>query len=283
MTENRTTEGQEKATADGNALRKAAIVTGASSGIGKGISLVLAREGYDISTVFHSNETGIRELEKEVTETYGRRFHAVQADLTDPAAAEAYAEEAISALGKVHLLVNNAGAGYREKLTDIRVEDMLPFIYIDFVAPVLLMKAVSRHMLAHGIRGSLINITSTRAERAYPLDAIYGGMKAGLRRASESFAIELAKDGIRVNNVAPGATEIEKGSEEFYEEMGEHIPMRRVGTPEDIGQAVLWLASDAASYVTGSSLKVDGGLILPGMPEHDDDSANYYGWSPVED
>jgi len=262
--------------------RKAAIVTGASSGIGKGISMVLAREGYDISTAYHSNDEGIKELESIVAGTYGRRFHAVQGDLSDPAFAERYGEEAIETLGEVHLLVNNAGAGYMKKLVDIETEDMLRFINIDFVAPVILMRAVSRHMLGKGIRGSLINITSTRAERAYPHDSLYGGMKAGLRRASESIAIELAMHGIRVNNVAPGATAIERVSDDYYKELGEKIPLRRVGKPEDIGEAVLWLASDAASYITGSSLKVDGGLILPGMPEQDDETVKYYGWEPVK-
>ncbi|AEI40920.1 SDR family NAD(P)-dependent oxidoreductase [Paenibacillus mucilaginosus] len=261
--------------------RRAAIVTGASSGIGKGISLVLARAGYHISTVYKSNELGIQELEQTVKGTYGRQFHAVQGDLSDPAFVERYAAEAIRELGEVHLLVNNAGAGFVKHLFDIGTEEMLAFIHIDFVAPMLLMKHVGRHMKEKGIRGSLINITSTRAERAYPHDSLYGGMKAGLRRAAESIAIELAMHGIRVNNVAPGATEIERGSAAFYDKLGEKIPLRRVGQPEDIGEAVLWLASDAASYITGASLKVDGGLILPGMPEKDDETTKYYGWEPV--
>ena len=145
----------------------------------------------------------------------------------------------------------------------------------------ILMKLVARHMLEHGIRGNIINITSTRAERAYPHDSVYGGMKAGLRRASESIAIELAMHGIRVNNVAPGATELERVSEQFYDKLGRKIPLRRVGKPEDIGEAVLWLASDAASYITGTSLRVDGGLILPGMPEAEDETTKYYDWRPI--
>ncbi|MBB6635435.1 SDR family oxidoreductase [Cohnella thailandensis] len=263
-------------------FRKAAIVTGASSGIGKGIANVLAREGYDISTVYRSNDEGIRDLEKTVIGKYGRKLHAVKADLADPAAAESYAADAIAELGRVDLLVNNAGAGYASKLIDMKSEDMLNFINVDFVAPILLMKAVGRHMIELGIKGSLINITSTRAQRAYPHDSLYGGMKAALERAGESIAIELAMHGIRVNQVAPGATEVEKGSEDFYEKLGRKIPLRRVGQPEDIGEAVLWLASSAASYITGTTLKVDGGLILPGMPEQKDETTKYYDWRPVE-
>jgi len=263
------------------AIHKTAIVTGASSGIGKGICAVLAREGYELSTVYRSNDEGIRELEKIVTGEYRRKLHVMKGDLSEPSFAERYAEAAIGALGQVALLVNNAGAGYAEPLVEMHPDDMLSFIKVDFVAPMILMKLVARHMLEHGIRGSLINITSTRAERAYPHDSVYGGMKAGLRRASESIAIELAMHGIRVNNVAPGATELERVSEDYYDRLGRKIPLRRVGKPEDIGEAVLWLASDAASYITGTSLKVDGGLILPGMPEADDETTKYYDWKPI--
>ena len=143
------------------------------------------------------------------------------------------------------------------------------------------MKLVGQHMLDNGLKGNLINITSTRAERAYPHDSLYGGMKAALRRASESIAIEFAMNGIRVNNVAPGATELERVKDDYYEKLGRKIPLRRVGTPEDIGEAVHWLASDAASYITGISLRVDGGLILPGMPEKEDATTVYYDWRPV--
>ncbi|WP_373233335.1 SDR family NAD(P)-dependent oxidoreductase [Cohnella sp.] len=262
-------------------VRKTAIVTGASSGIGKGIAIVLAREGYDLSTVYRSNDDGIHDLRKIILDQYGCRLHAVKGDLAEPCFVERYAREAIEVLGKVDLLVNNAGAGYAAKLIEMKSEDMLPFINVDFVAPILMMKTVGRHMLENGIKGSLINITSTRAERAYPHDSLYGGMKAALQRASQSIAIELAMNGIRVNNVAPGATEIERGSDEFYDKLGQKIPLRRVGKPKDIGEAVNWLASDAASYITGVILKIDGGLILPGMPETEDETTKYYGWRPV--
>ncbi|WP_027084619.1 SDR family NAD(P)-dependent oxidoreductase [Cohnella panacarvi] len=260
---------------------KTAIVTGASSGIGKGICAVLAREGYDLSTVYRSNDDGIRELEQIVTVNHGRRLHVMKGDLSDPGFAESYADTAIRALGQVHLLVNNAGAGYAKKLLELEPDEMMRFIKIDFVAPMILMKLVARQMLERGIQGSIVNITSTRAERAYPHDSVYGGMKAGLRRASESIAIELAMHGIRVNNVAPGATELERVSDEYYGKLGRKIPLRRVGKPKDIGEAVLWLASDAASYITGTSLKVDGGLILPGMPEAEDETTKYYDWKPI--
>lgn len=262
-------------------LRKTAIVTGASSGIGKGIASVLAREGYSLSTVYRSNDQGIEALRESVFYANGSQLHATKGDLSDPSFVERYAKEAIEALGRVDLLVNNAGAGYASKLIEIDTEDMMSFINVDFVAPIVMMKIVGRHMLEGDIKGSLINITSTRAERAYPHDSIYGGMKAALRRASESIAIELARSGIRVNNISPGATAIERTRDEYYDKLGKKIPLGRVGRPEDVGEAVAWLASDAASYITGISLKVDGGLILPGMPEQEDETTTYYDWRPV--
>ncbi|MED4600680.1 SDR family NAD(P)-dependent oxidoreductase [Paenibacillus validus] len=264
-------------------IRKTAIVTGASSGIGHGIALVLAKNGYDISTVYCSNTEGIRNLADEIEGVYGRKLHSIRGDLSEPNFVKDYAKEAISVLGEVDLLVNNAGAGFGGRLTEIKTDEMIKFIHIDFIAPVLLMKAIGLHMLDKGIRGSMINITSTRAERAYPHDSIYGGMKAALTRASESAALEMAIHGIRINNIAPGATEIEKENREFYDKLGKKIPLRRTGKPEDIGEAVLWLASDAASYITGVSLRVDGGLILPGMPERDDETTRYYGWEPMNE
>jgi len=149
-----------------------------------------------------------------------------------------------------------------------------------------LMQAAARHMAEHGVRGSLINITSTRGERAYPGDSVYGGLKAGLNRAVQSIALDLAPYGIRVNNVAPGAVRVRSNAEAaaagfagFWDKLGERIPLGRSGEPGDVGEAVAFLASDRASYITGTTLRVDGGLILPGMPENP--SAAGWGAEPV--
>ena len=138
------------------------------------------------------------------------------------------------------------------------------------------MQAAATQMVRAKISGSIINITSTRAERAYPCDAVYGGVKAALNRASQSAALDLAPYGIRVNCVAPGAIAVRSKEYlqklsiipvDFWDELGTRIPLGRSGTPEDIANAVAFLASDQASYITGEILRVDGGLILPGMPE----------------
>lgn len=150
-------------------------------------------------------------------------------------------------------------------------------------------------MIDNGIRGSLVNISSSRGERAYANAGIYCGIKACLNHMAEAFALDLAPYGIRVNNVAPGAVRVRTDEEllsmtqgkatdyfwdkeflknpelvddhDFWDLLGPRIPLGRVGTPEDIGRAVAFLASEKASYITGVTLRVDGGLILPGMPE----------------
>ena len=165
------------------------------------------------------------------------------------------------------MLVNNAGVTIFHEITQMPLDRIDYMLDLDFRAPMLLIKYIAKHMIEHQITGSIVSIGSSRAERAYAGDSIYGGMKAALVRASQSIAIELAPYGIRVNTVSPGAIEVREDLKEFYHKLGKRIPLGRVGTPVDIGKAVSWLCSDEASYITGVNMRVDGGLILPGMPE----------------
>ncbi len=158
---------------------------------------------------------------------------------------------------------------------------------LDLLNYLVLSSKAARYMKAHEVKGCIINITSSRAERAYPGDCVYGGIKAAVNRASQSMALDLAPYGIRVNCVAPGAICIRTPEEikaegrteleGFWESLGERIPMGRNGTPKDIGRAVVFLASENAAYITGEVLRVDGGLILPGMPEKVENDKNAWG------
>ena len=181
-------------------------------------------------------------------------------------------------------MVNNAGLSSRDEVLTLDKEKLDFLVNLNFKAPLLAIHAAARHMVKNGIKGNIVNITSTRGIRAYPNDFIYGATKAALARATESMALELSTYGIRVNCVAPGATAIrdEAKANEFYTYLGDKIPMGRMGTPEDIGNAVAWLVSDKATYITGVVLKVDGGLILPGMPEERDAQRIYEGWGRLK-
>ncbi|QGQ99092.1 SDR family oxidoreductase [Paenibacillus psychroresistens] len=248
--------------------RKTAIITGASRGIGRGIAFALAEKGYDLFITHLDEEEEANEVSRQLLADYGTQCKVLKVDLSQVDAPELVINTAIEAFGSVHVLVNNAGISRFKSIT-IHEAAAMDYIYqLNFRAPMLTTKFIANHMISKGIHGSIVNITSSRAERAYPLDAVYGGMKAGLLRATQSNAIELAPYGIRVNSIGPGAIQVRAEYQESYDILGPQIPLGRVGKPSDIGQTTAWLVSDEASYITGINLRVDGGLILPGMPEN---------------
>ncbi|GIQ68965.1 SDR family NAD(P)-dependent oxidoreductase [Xylanibacillus composti] len=247
--------------------RKAAIVTGASRGIGRGTALKLAEHGYDL-VITHLNEQEEAEaVAEEIVSKHGGRCHIVQCDLSESGSARNVMEQAVRAYGRIHVLVNNAGASKFDEIKKMPLDVLNYLMKLNFRAPMQMIQLVSNHMIEHGIAGAIVNIASSRAERAYPTDAIYGGMKAALVRATESIALELAPHGIRINNISPGAIQVRDEMQPFYEALGKKIPLGRGGVPSDVGSAVVWICSEEASYITGVNLRVDGGLILPGMPE----------------
>lgn len=256
-----------------------ALVTGASRGIGRGTAWVLAEQGYDMAITHLEGERADAEAVAErIRSEYGRSCVVLQGDLTDESTPARFVDETVAAYGRLDVLVNNAGLSKFEPIQSLTL-DVTDYTYkLNFRAPLLAMQAAARHMIDQSIAGRMINITSSRAERAYPGDGVYGGLKAALARATQSIALDLAAYGIRVNCVAPGATIVREPRGEYYERFGHKIPLTRMGETSDVGQAVAWLASEQSSYVTGVNLRVDGGLILPGMPE-DISPESGYGWS----
>ena len=258
-------------------MSKKAIVTGASRGIGKGIAMCLAAEGYDLAISYASKKEEAEKVAEQIRETYHTRCLIYQAALQEKGAGKALFDQAVSDLGGLDLLVNNAGLTIFESLQEIKEETLDLLINLDFKNYILMMREAANYMIASGTKGNIINITSSRGEQSYPEDGLYGGLKAGLNRAICSFALDVSQYGIRINNVAPGAIRIRTREElieggnvamaDFWDELGNRIALGRSGLPEDIGHAVAFLASDKASYITGTTLRVDGGLILPGMPE----------------
>lgn len=258
-------------------MSKKAIVTGASRGIGKGIAMCLAAEGYDLAISYASKKEEAEKVAEQIRETYHTRCLIYQAALQEKGAGKTLFDRAVADLGGLDLLVNNAGLTIFESLQEIKEETLDLLINLDFKNYILMMREAANYMIASGTKGNIINITSSRGEQSYPEDGLYGGLKAGLNRAICSFALDVSQYGIRINNVAPGAIRIRTREElieggnvamaDFWDELGNRIALGRSGLPEDIGHAVAFLASDKASYITGTTLRVDGGLILPGMPE----------------
>jgi glucose 1-dehydrogenase len=256
---------------------KVAIVTGASFGIGKGIAYALANKGYDLLITHLNEEEQADQVADTIHKEYKRRCVVMKGDLSDTQTPALFWRKAVDEFGQIDALVNNAATHTYRKLTEMRLEEITRIIQVNFLGAILMSQLAAAHM-SEG--GSIVHITSTRAHRAYLIDSIYGSMKAALTRAAESMALEFASYGIRVNCVAPGAIAREVNTERGNK-LGKKIPLGRMGTPEDIGNAVAWLCSDEASYITGTTLRVDGGLILPGMPEDVRPEAGY-GWGIIQ-
>ncbi|MGM9522627.1 MAG: SDR family NAD(P)-dependent oxidoreductase [Oscillospiraceae bacterium] len=265
-------------------MNKKAIVTGGSRGIGRGIVKKLAASGYDVAFSYSTKAEEAKVLAETLAEETGVRCACFKAALNESGAWRELFKKCTDFLGGLDLLVNNAGVTIFESLSELTQEKVDYLVELDFKTYLFMMDAAARYMKEHGTKGSIINVTSSRGQRAYPGDGLYGGLKAGLNRAIESFALDMAPYGIRINNVAPGAIAVRTKEElaaqgvtdekrlGFWDRLGGRIPLERCGTPEDIADAVCYLASDKASYVTGFTLRVDGGLILPGMPERADAS-----------
>lgn len=269
-------------------MSKKAFVTGGSRGIGMGIVKELAQRGYDVAFTYRSRraeaEAFVTELEQQ-----GIKAYCLQASLEIPGEGKRVFAEAVEYLGGLDLLVNNAGVTIFESILDLTDENMDFMINLDFRNYFIMMREASRYMIHHGIKGNILNITSTRGSRSYPGDCIYGGLKAGLNRAIGSVALDLAPYGIRVNNVAPGATQIRTNAElgaaegePCWNDLGEALPLERLGQPSDIAKTIAFLASEDAGYITGQTIQVDGGLILAGMPEVRDEFGRFADWGRVE-
>ena len=263
-------------------INKKAFITGGSRGIGRGIALVLAKSGYDIAFTYNSKIDEVKSLASEL-ESIGHKCFYYQASMELAEVPEKITEVAIDDLGGIDLLVCNAGLTRHNSLLSLNVEQ-IDFVYnLNFRSYLLCSSVAANYMVSNKVKGNIIFISSTRGIRAYPEDVLYGGFKAALNRAAESMALEMSHYDIRVNCVAPGAIKIRGNN--TYEELtdsnfAKKIPAGRFGTPEEIGYLVEFIASNKAQYITGTTIKVDGGLILPGMPEDDSPEAGY-GWSKL--
>lgn len=254
--------------------QKAALVTGGSRGIGRGIAFALAEAGYRITFTHFNDDQMAGDTANHIEALSGKACTVLEGDLRNASEAIRTVEEAMRSMGRIDVLINNAGVGTYASITEIPLEHLDLTMQLNFRAPMLLMKEASKHMIDAGRGGNIINIISTHAERAYPGDAVYGGIKAALKRATESVALDLAPYGIRVNCIAPGGILV-KEWEPIHDQVGATIPLGRIGFPDDIGKAALWLVSEHASYITGITVRIDGGLILPGMPEDGENSWGY--------
>ena len=241
---------------------RVALVTGANSGIGQGIAIALAHAGADIVA---AGRTAPLETQAAV-EKAGRRFHAVSADFAAPARVAAVIEEAVSRAGAVDILVNNAGMIRRGAALDFTEADWDSVLDVNLKSVFFLSQAAARWMLGRGRGGKIINIASLLSFQGGIRVASYTAAKSGLAGLTKILANEWAPLGINVNAIAPGYiatrnTTALREDEARNREITARIPAGRWGRPDDIGGAAVFLASEAANYVHGIVLPVDGGWL----------------------
>ncbi len=241
---------------------KVALVTGAAQGIGKAVALLLARNGADI-LVSDINLEKAEETAKEI-EGLGQRALAVKTNVADANDVEKMAQTALERFGRIDILVNNAGITRDKLLLRMSDEDWDDVLGVNLRGTFLCTRAVIRPM-AKQKSGKIVNIASVVGTMGNAGQANYGASKAGVIGFTKTVAREYASRGINVNAIAPGYIETpmtEALPEKAKEELKRMIPMDRLGKPEDVAEAVLFLVSEAASYITGQVLHVNGGIYM---------------------
>jgi 3-oxoacyl-[acyl-carrier protein] reductase len=242
---------------------KVALVTGASRGIGRAIALELARQGAKVAVNYAGSEAKAYEVVEEIKKM-GKEAVAIQADVSSAEAVERMVKTVLEQFGRIDILVNNAGITRDNLLMRMKEEEWDQVINTNLKGVFHCIKAVTRPMMKQRY-GRIVNIASIVGVSGNPGQANYVAAKAGVIGLTKTAARELASRNITVNAVAPGfiTTDMTGSlSDELKAEMLKQIPLARFGEPEDVAKVVAFLVSDAASYMTGQTLHVDGGMVM---------------------
>jgi NAD(P)-dependent dehydrogenase (short-subunit alcohol dehydrogenase family) len=245
-----------------------AVITGGARGIGRGCAAQLAADGYAIVIADVRGEAAEQTANEFISQGY--RASSAAADVTDAAACSAMIAKAVEAFGRIDVLVNSAGISRPEPSLDVTPENWRRMIDIQLNGTFFCSQAAGRQLVAQGWGGVIINISSINAEAAFPMRTAYSCAKAGVTMMTKTLAIEWAEHGIRVNAVGPCHTETEMTVENIkrgavsVEVLQKRIPLGRLAKVEDVANAVSFLCSDKASFITGHALYVDGGYLAFG-------------------
>lgn len=259
------TEKAEIARETGLRLRdKVGIVTGGDTGIGKAICLAFAREGASVVIDYHGDGKPADALAREI-QGFGGVACAVGADVSKPAEIQQLVESAVNRYGRLDIMVNNAGVEEEHPFIEMPLEAYEKTIAVNLTGTWIGCQIAARQMVKQNAGGRIINISSIHEDVSMPSNAAYCASKGGIRMLTRTIAVELAKYGITVNDVCPGAVDTPidapvKRNPAKMEALLKEIPMRRMGRPEEIAQLCVYLASEDAAYVTGASFFIDGGM-----------------------
>lgn len=256
-----------------SAPTKTAIITGASSGIGRGISLRFAEMGINVVMTYHKNAEGINDTMEQVCArcaqhgTTPPQMLAVQCDVSDKTEIERLIGHTQEHIGDFDILINNAGIQKECPSHEVTLNDFMSVINTNLVGTFLCTQQAILHFLCANKPGHIINISSVHQLISKPGFASYAASKGAIQQLTRTLALEYSDNNIRINSIAPGAIETPINKDwtndpEKYATVASHIPVNRVGKPRDIAGVAAFLISDDAAYMTGQTLYVDGGLTL---------------------
>lgn len=251
----------------GKLENKVALITGSDSGIGRAIAEAFAEEGATVIITYHSDEEGAADTAKHIREI-GTKSSTFKLDVSDESSVKDVFAKVVDKYGKIDILVNNAGVnGSDTPVSEMETETFDTCIKTNLYGPFFCSREYLKLRDNRHKGGKIINVSSIHEDVATPGNADYNASKGGLKNFNKSLALELAEQGINVNNIAPGMilTDMNKEAMEDKEakkEQEQNIPMKRAGETKDIKAAAVFLASSDSDYVTGSTITIDGGLSL---------------------
>ncbi len=245
--------------------KKTVLVTGAATGIGKAIATELSSQSAEVIINYVGSSESAEDLAKELSRN-GSRAISIKADVSKQSEVQTMFRRAIDEFGKIDALVNNAGIEKRTSFLEKSLDEWNRVIAVDLTGPFICSQAAAKEMVSRKTGGVIINISSVHEDIAFPGYSAYCASKGGLRMLCRNMALELAPHGIRVINVGPGAiaTPINEATLENPEKLTalqKEIPIHRIGKPEEVAKLVAFLISDKASYITGTTVFIDGGLM----------------------
>jgi glucose 1-dehydrogenase len=249
---------------NGRLRGKVAFVTGGDTGIGKAICLAMAREGACVVVDYHGDRAPADALVRQIEE-FGGNAYALGADVAKPDDVQQLVNGTVERYGRLDIAVNNAGIEEQHPFAEMPLEVYEKTIAVDVTGVWLCTQAAVKQMIAQNQGGRVINISSVHEEISMPTNAAYCAAKGALRMLTRTLCVELAAHNITINNICPGAIDtpldkpIKRNPQEIKALLDE-IPLRRLGTPDEVAHMAVYLASDEAAYVTGASLFIDGGM-----------------------
>ncbi|MGN0355279.1 MAG: SDR family NAD(P)-dependent oxidoreductase [Muricoprocola sp.] len=252
-----------------NEKRKTALVTGATKGIGRQIAVCMGEAGYNVIVNYHSNQEAARELCSEIEEKYGVKTMAVYADMAKVEDIREMYRQVFEVFPVVDVLVNNAGISSEVYFLDATEEMFDEMTAIDWKGVYFSSQIAAKKMIEQKVKGVIINLSSNQVDGCWPRATIYAPTKAAISKFTKNAAMELSLYGIRMVAIAPGYTDVGWEPGDIRLKAAERLPFRRFATTKEIAKGIVYLASEEAAYITGTTLVMDGGATLPVVAAND--------------